>query len=68
MVLSGEEEQGPLALTHAQSVLGACHTHLNSAVAGVCYYTHQEARWRARQAWLEVSATLSVYALGLHDN
>ena len=57
MVLAGSDQQAELALTHVASVLEACHTHLNSALLGLCYYTGEAAGWRARMAWQKVCAT-----------
>ena len=51
MVLANEEEQPSLSLTHAFTVLRACHAHLDSALCGLCYYTHQKAGWLARKTW-----------------
>lgn len=55
MQLVGEKEQPSLALTHAQVVLRACHTHLDSALCGLCYYTSEEAGRVAKATWNQVS-------------
>ena len=57
MALGGSGQQAELALTHVVSVLEACHTHLNSALLGMCYYTGEGAGWRARMAWRKVCTT-----------
>ena len=54
MVLVDLIDQPSLSLTHTRTVLKACHAHLNSALCGMCYFTTEEAAWRAREAWSQV--------------
>ena len=54
MVLVDPKEQPSLSLTHTWAVIKACHAHLNSALCGICYFTTEEAAWRAREAWKQV--------------
>lgn len=49
--------QPSVSLAHVTSVLEANHTHLGSAICGVCYYTTEEAGWAARMAWRQVTHT-----------
>ena len=58
MVLVKEEEQPSLSLTNTLTVLRACHTHFNSALCGMCYFTTEMAGWVAKETWSRVRHSL----------
>ena len=66
MTLATPSQQAPLSLTHVQSVLQSCDSHLTSALCGVCYYTTDEAGWCARQTWVQVGDYSCIPSLPEH--
>ena len=58
MNLVPSSQQPSLSLHHVTSVLEANHTHLTSALYGICYYTTEKAGWAARMTWTQVYVCL----------
>ena len=63
MVLVDPKDQPSLSLIHTRTVLKACHAYLNSALCGMCYFTTEEAAWRAREAWKQVVVEICTCSL-----
>ena len=68
MSLVSPSLQPSLALNHITTVLDASHTHLTSALCGICYYTTEEAGWIARMTWGKVSLHIKLLLIKSPDH